>query len=85
MLLYFSDVVRHVIDHMHIQIIRSGIENFGKSLTEKKKTCEEVVGTGTSKMGEQSYFRKQILFLCGCCLRFLQVPLPHEECFNTLS
>lgn len=53
MLLYFSDVVRHVIDHMHIQIIRSGIENFGKSLTEKKKTCEEVVGTGTSKVGNK--------------------------------
>lgn len=34
-LLYFGDVVRDIVDHVHIQIIRGGAEDFGKGLRER--------------------------------------------------
>lgn len=31
-LLHFSNVMGHIIDHMHIQVIRCGVKHFGESL-----------------------------------------------------
>ena len=31
-LLHFGDIVRHIIDHMQVQVIRGCVEDFGKSL-----------------------------------------------------
>lgn len=53
MLFYFGDVVRHIIDHMHIQVIRGGVEDFGKSLDEGRDRRESPVEKNHMKASSQ--------------------------------
>ena len=40
-LLHFCNVVRHIIDNVHVQVIRGRVEGFSKGLQQNKQTNKQ--------------------------------------------